>query len=238
MIVRRAMALVPLVLAALWPAVALAQDNTLCAANTYALCSHALCTCRDADGQPTDCPTGKDGGGETVWSSCECPVVRQSKDALYNANIGNTACAARTPVAMPPFLVSPPGRDTQLIYSQYSLGDAVPNAEFGTLSGAKMQVCPPAGTGGTTAHFANCLDQPCFWDGSSDTAICYCPVNPAGSTWNTFVAGCDASICTTAAGKVWSAAPVDVTRSASDDLARFISGLGTKAPTVDYCAPG
>ena len=223
----------------LLPTIGVARDNTRCDANAYALCSHALCTCLDASGAPTDCPTGDGATTETVWSSCECPVVSVSGSPEYNANIGNTSCQQRIATFLPGFATPlETDSDVDLIFSQYSLGDAVADDSFGTLNAAQMQQCPPTGSDGSQAYFANCLDQPCFWDGTSGTASCYCPVNPATETWNTFTESCGDTLSDTNAAQVWSAAGVGVTQSATGYLQGFIAATGRTAPSVTYCAPG
>lgn len=218
---------------------AMAQDNTRCDANAYALCSHALCTCLDASGAPTDCPTDGSAEAGTVWSSCECPVVSVSGSPEYNANIGNTSCQQRLATTLPGFATPLAlDSDVELIFSQYSLGDAMRDDSFGTLNAAQMQQCASTGSDGSQAYFANCLDQPCFWDGTSGTAACYCPVNPATETWNTFTETCGETLCDTQADQVWSAAGVSVTQSATGYLQGFIAAMGRTPPSVTYCAPG
>ncbi|MDF2233622.1 hypothetical protein P2H44_13765 [Albimonas sp. CAU 1670] len=221
------------------PGAARAQDNTTCDANAYALCSHALCACLDADGAPTDCPEDPAAAGTVTWASCACPVVKVGPEPAYNANIGDTACLQRSATTLPDFATPLGGSgQVQLIFSQYSLGDAAPGARYGTLDGARMQLCPPTDAAGKRALYANCLDQPCFWDGVSAEASCFCPVNPATGTWNTFASDCGAGLCETPPGKVWSAADAGATAEATGRLQGFIAATGRTPPEVGFCPPG
>lgn len=223
---------------ALAPLTAFAQNNTRCAANPYALCSHAICTCLDESGNPTACPTSIDDATKAVWSSCECPVVTTGPAPNYNVNLGNTACEKRLPTAIPGFAVpSRPTGNVNFIFSQYSLGDAVTNSNYGTLSGASMTTCPATNTNGSPTFFANCLDAPCYWDPSEAKAVCFCPVNIATATWNTFTTDCGTDICETADNQVWSAAPVPLTQTATGLLQGTIAAGGNTPATVNYCVP-
>lgn len=220
-----------------------AQDLPVCFNNDYALCSHARCQCVDANGDPGPCI--QNGGTDKAegWSVCSCPIVKTGQEISYSANLGAKPCPERTPVPVGPFPpFAPLGPEVELLRSQYSLGDALSNTPYGkgTLNEGKMMVCDPAqgqGPSVNPALFAECLDMPCIADAESGRATCYC-VNQLSEDatgkivpWNTFGGDCGPNACDPGDGYVWSAATVDVTKPASDELISEIRDHGGSVPS-------